>query len=93
MNEELARFAGPGQRRLALEVELLLAAAVEHAFDHQVGGGECGGEIAARDAALDAEIEAARVGLLDREHRRLFVDHDAHRGARRARGGARSRRR
>ena len=35
VNGHLARFAGPGQRGLALEVEMLLAAAVEDAFDHQ----------------------------------------------------------
>ena len=89
VNEELARFAGPGQGRLTLQVELFLAAALEHAFEHQVGGAECGGEIAARDPALDAEIETTTVGLLDREHRRLFVDDETDRGTRRARGGAR----
>ena len=55
VDDHLAVLAGIGDRGLRLEIELLLAAAVERAAEAVGGGGEFGVAVAVGDAARQAE--------------------------------------
>ncbi len=64
MHQHVAALLGEGQRGLAFEVEVLLAAHFERAFDDGLRGGEAGGEVAAAvfaGALLETGVGGERV--------------------------------
>ncbi len=90
VHRHLVAFAGNGERGLALEIEMLLAADRELALEPVRGGGDRGLRVAAAEGVvvLHARAGLQRVGDGDRRRPRLDLDPAEPRGAARLVAGA-----
>ena len=78
VDSDLSLLPGRGNRRLALEVELLLAAARELAFDSVLRLAPRACEVSSLDATRRPEERALSNRLLDAQDGWLLIDEDAH---------------